>query len=282
MFKVDVEAVSSAAQSFSQTVNNGKSALAENTSMSQQVAASSSVSGLMGVIIDAWTAKNGAVYVCARMNRKDGAAAYSNIIRENDRVITALEKEAADNKGTFEAFESLAVASNLAVLTDGYLEILSVLNPSVRDSIKVGYGNANSVKKLALENSRSIVITIQVKGDENGRVKKAFQEVFTKQGFRTSDTPAAKAYTLSVDFSISEVVMQQGANKFARYELNAAISDARGTGLFAFSGNGRVGHTSYAEAVQRTLRRAESSVGNIEDEESFISVFNSYLASLLK
>ncbi|MDR1389848.1 MAG: LPP20 family lipoprotein [Treponema sp.] len=282
VFKVDVQAASSAAQSMSQTLSNGKSELGKNSSLASQTNTSTSVSGLMGVVIDSWTSKDGTVYALARINRKSGAAAYAGIIKENDSVILALEKDAAANPGTFEAYESLAVASNLAVLTDGYLEILSVLNPAVRASVTVGYGNANAVKRLALDNTRSIVIRIEIKGDVNGRIKKAFQEVFTKQGFRTSDAPAANAYTLDVDFTISPVDLQGQSNKFARYELNAAIGSAGGTELFAFSGNSRVGHTSYSEAEQRTLRRAESSIGDIDDEESFTSVFNSYLVSLLK
>ncbi|GMO31433.1 MAG: hypothetical protein Ta2F_06860 [Termitinemataceae bacterium] len=282
-FKVDVAATTQAAESLSRAVSGGKSSYAQNSSVSKQTDTSSNVSGLMGVTVDSFVSKDGTAYACARMNRKEAGTAYSNIIKENNNVITGLQKDAAANKGTFEAYECLAVATDIAVLTDNQLEILSVLNPAMRDSIKVSYGNANTLKKAALDNTKSIVISVQVEtnADDSGRIKKALQKVFTTRGFRTTDKPDSKSYILETMLRITDAPIQN-QNKFVRYEITSAISDSSGTELFTFSATGREGHLNYTEAIERALRRVESSIGDADDEESFTSVFNEYLVSLLK
>jgi hypothetical protein len=282
-FKVDVKGVSNAMQSMSQTVQGGKASILKNSAISRQVEASTDVSGLMGVISDSWTAADGTVYVCSRMNRRDGAVLYTSIISENDKVIRDFTKDSESHIGSFEAYQSLQIAANLAVITDNYLNILSVLNPASRDALSVSYGNAPSVKKRADESIRAVVIAIKVEGDTTGRIKKAFQTVFTKHGFRTQDAATnangTGAYLFSVEFTLSEAVYNDD-RKYARYELNAALADSAGNELLAYSDNQREGHATYAEAEKRALRVAESSISNHEYENSFVNIFNEFLVSL--
>jgi hypothetical protein len=279
-FKVDVKGVSNAMQSMSQTVSGKKSSISKNSTISQQVEASTDVSGLMGVASDSWTAQDGTVYVNSRMNRKDGAALYTSIINENSKVIEDLINDSENRVGTFEAYQSLQIAANLAIITDNYLNILSVLNPAVRQSLHVSYGNAPSVKKRADESMRAVVIAIQVDNDATGRIKKAFQTVFTKHGFRTQDAAGKGTYLFSVEFTLSEAVYNDDVRKYARYELNAALANSEGDELLAYSDNQREGHSSYSEAEKRALRVAENSIGNTEYENSFVNVFNEFLVSL--
>jgi len=230
---------------------------------------------------DFWTAKDGTVYVSARINRKDGAAAYSALIKDNDKVIGNLTADAKIKAGTFDAYEYLVVAKQLAVLTDSYLAILSVLNPDVRNGISVSYINAANVQELLQSTVKSIVIFVYVKGDVNWRLDKAFEKVFTSRGFRTSDVMEKAAYILEGELTISEVKLDS-PDKFARYEIRAELVSGDSSEIVSFSRSGRVGHISYSEAEQRAVRKAEDAVTNGEDEDSFACVFDTYLISLLE
>jgi hypothetical protein len=259
---------------------------AENNSIGGEVTASAEISGLMCVTSDSWTAKDGTVYILLRMNRKDCAAVYSSIIHENNSIINdyindAKNKNVEFNAATFESYAELNSAANLAQINDNYLNILSILNPAARNALNISYGNTATVKKLAEESTRAIVIAIKVSGDEGGRIKKTFTQVFTKCGFKTTDvsadTSTKNTYTLSCNFAVGEVVFRDNPNKFARYELQASLLDFSGNEIFSYSSTNREGHPNYSEAVQRALRSVEKSIINIEDEESFASAFYTYL-----
>jgi hypothetical protein len=244
----------------------------------------------MGVIADSWTAKDGTVYVILRMNRKDGGALYSSIIKENNSVINNYINDAKNKRAefgtamygaaTFESYSKLNSAANLALITDNYLNILSILNPAAGNALKIGYGNAATVKKLAEENMRAIVIVVKITGDDSGRLKKSFTQVFTKLRLQTSDAAAKNSYTLVCDFTMTEAAFNGNPNKFVRYELKASLMDFNGNETFTYSTNNREGHQNYSEAVQRALRAVEKTIIDIEDEDSFASAINAYLSGL--
>jgi hypothetical protein len=271
-FKMDVKSVSSAMQSFSQS----QAGLSLDRSLRQQVDTSADVAGLMGVINDYWTSPDGSWYASARMNRREGATAYSSIINQNSGAIETLLKDADAVPGTFTAYESLAFALNLATLNDNYLNILSVLNNSARESIKISYGGTAAVRNLTQKAASEIVIDVEVTGDEEGNIAKAFAGVFSKRKFKTSSGAYDAAYTLFAEFSLfrEEAV---GNTHRVRYLINAVLQDGGGEELLSFTENKRVTSTTQSQAIARAIRDAEKSI----TETGFAKNFDDYLASLL-
>jgi hypothetical protein len=147
-FKMDVKSVTNAMQSFSQVADGGKNRSDMSSSLRQQVDTSTDVAGLMGVTNDFWAAPDGTWYTAARMNRKDGARAYTAIIRQNGSAVETLLKDAASKPATFDAYEALAFAGKLATVNDNYLNLLSVLDSGARQSVRLSYGNAAAVGAL--------------------------------------------------------------------------------------------------------------------------------------
>ncbi|GHU56652.1 hypothetical protein FACS189442_5350 [Spirochaetia bacterium] len=250
--------------------------LSESRALIQDVTTSSNVTGLIGVQSDYWTAKDGTVYVNARMNRRECAARYSAMINENDGVIRLLKEDAERNSGTFDAYESLNFAVNAAVVTDNLQGILEVIDPSAT-SRRPAYGNADAVRMLVQNAARAVVITVKVDGDENSRISRAFAAYFTQKGFRTN-TSGLNSYLLSAVLKLENVDLPNQNNKYVRYLLTAAIADNAGKEVFSYSRNDREGHISESEARQRALRAAEAAIGSA----GFAKEFDAYLESLLK
>jgi hypothetical protein len=211
------------------------------------------------------------------MNRRECAARYSAMIRENEGVIRLLKEEAERDAGTFDAFESLSFAATTAVVTDYFQSLLEVLDPAAT-SHRPDYGNADTVRRLALNAARSIVITVQVRGDESGRITTALTSFLEQKGFRTNSA-GSNSYLLSAVFELENVDLGGSqTNKFVRYVLNTSIVNNGDKEVFSYSGNGREGHVTESEARQRAIRAAESAIGT----EAFAKGFNAYLESLLK
>jgi hypothetical protein len=280
VFKTDISGITVAFQQFSQVVNDdgGRkiAAFQESKDFAQEVAVGTNVTGLIGIQTDVWTANDGRVYANARMNRQQCGARYAAMINENLAVIKSLKEEAVRFPGTFDAYEALNFAADVALITDNFRHILSVLDPDASGRT-FDYGNAEAVRTLAQNAARSIVITIKVEGDVNNRINRAFASFFSSRGFRTN-TSGSGSYLLSAELELEDISAGNQRNYFSRYVLNVSVENKDGTEVFSYSGNGRQGHTTQSEARQRAIRAAETSIGETE----FAEEFDRYLRSLLK
>jgi hypothetical protein len=277
-FQLDVKSVTETNQRFRQMVEGGggKETFTQSKDFEQELTATSNVAGLVGVERDFWTA-GGDVYAIARMNRKECAARYSAMIRENSSIIRSLKEEAERMPGTFEAFENLNSAANFAAVTDNFQKILSVLDPSTVSN-RLEYGNADAILTLAQNAAREIIITVTVSGDEDGRIANAFSKYFGQKGFRTIAAAGTNPYVLRAQFIIEDVDMPNDRFKFSRYKLQGSIEDKKGVKGFTFSDEHRDGGITFSEAKKTNLRKAEAAITT----GTFAKAFDEYLDSLLK
>jgi hypothetical protein len=280
-FNTSVAGLTQANQQFSQVLQQteGKQTIVfdESRSFSQDVATSTNVSGLIGVQTDRYQAQDGGYYVNARMNRSECSARYAGMIRENASVIASLTRQAGAAPGTLDAYTTLNLAHTLALATDNFQAILEVLNPRAV-SQKPAYGSAGAVKLLLDSTARSIVFRIQITGDPDSRISRAFAQSFSGRGFRTA---ASGTYThlLRVDLRFENVDSGPNQiNRYVRYVMTASIENAQRVELFSYSGNDRVGHASESEARQLAYRRIEASINS----EGFFKEFDGYLSSLIR
>jgi hypothetical protein len=280
VFKTDVQSMTRAYQEFAQAVsesdNKKIATFSESQDFAQEVKTSTIVTGLIGVQTEVWTAADGTVYANARMNLKDCAARYTAMIHENERVIRLLKETGAANPSTFEAYESLSFAANVAAVTDNFQSLLEVLDVSAAGH-RPEYGNADTVRALAQAEARSITITIQVEGDVSNRMSRAFSGFFTKRDFRAA-TSGENAYQLYAVLELENADVGNQRIKYVRYLLMATLEDRNGKEVFSFSVNDRQGQATESAARQRALQIAEAAISS----GSFATAFDAYLASLLE
>jgi hypothetical protein len=282
-FEVDLNSLTSANQQFNSIVSQAAGKKSVNVTQSQDFAQSvttnSSVSGLLGVQTDSFTAKNGTVYVIARMNRKECAARYHAMMTENERNVVNLMGQAARVPGTFDAYACLAFAARIAALNDNFQNIAHVLVPS--QDRRFQYGNADAVRALAQSTAAAITIRIVVTGDVGGRIAKAFGSFFSERGFKTGgagNTP----FTLSSTFAMEESDLGPNQqNVFINYTLDATVSAGNGSEVFTYSGSARKGHATMQQARQLVLRTVETSITDTDAADGFAAVFDDFLSSLL-
>lgn len=278
LFRLDIQSVTETNQRFAQMLGGkaGETSLTQSRDFEQELKTTSNVAGLVGVQRDFWTA-GGDVAAIARMNRKESIARYSAMIRENSAVIRSLKEDARRMPATFDAYENLNSAANIAAVTDNFQSILSILDPSSTGN-QLEYGNAEALKTLAQNAARDIVITVTVAGDDNGRIAKAFSQYFTQKGFRTNAAAGTNPYLLRAQFETADVDLPNDRFKFSRYKLQASLEDKKGTGVFTFLDERRDGALTVSEARQTNLRKVEAVIATGD----FAAKFDAYLGSLLK
>jgi len=280
VFRTNIESITQASQQFSQIINNTAGSknvsFEENSNFFLEVNTSTNVSGLIGVQIDVYTARNNTVHVCARMNRIECASRYSSLINENSKIINRL-LAAAGASGTFETYARLNFAHSLAQVTDNFQNILEVLDPSAVNR-KPSYGSANAIKVKMLECASLITIGIaldtEVSADKT-LLTRAAGSFFKDLGFKT-DERGTGDYVLRANVRFEDL----SQNVFScRYIFDASIYSRLGTSIFSFTENDRKSHRNSASEARRL---AVQSVENSFKEENFAKEFNSWLNTMLE
>jgi len=279
-FKTDVASLTQASQRFSQIVDNATGskniAFNESQNFSQDVNTSTNVQGLIGVQIDVYRAPDRIVYVNARMNRRECAARYSGMIRENIAIIEKLLAAASPVKGTFDVYARLSFAHSIAQVTDNFQNILEVLDPSAVNR-RPGYGGANAIKTKMLECAALITIGISVNTEQAADktlLTRAAGSFFRDLGFKINEQGQG-SYVLRANVRF-ETLSQTLVS--CRYYLDAALENANKTAIFSFTEDDRRAHTDNASEARRlAVRAAETSL----KEGKFAGEFNAWLNSLL-
>jgi hypothetical protein len=281
-FKTDVESLTQASQKFSQIVNDaaGKKTVSfdESKSFSQDVNTSTNVRGLIGVQIDVYRAPDKTVYVNARMNRRECAARYSGMIRENAATINRLLADAAaiPAQDTFDVYSRLSFAYAIALITDNFQNILEVLDPTAVNR-KPGYGGANAIKTKMLECAARITIGVVMDTEQPADktlLTRAAGSFFRDLGFKTNEQGTGN-YVLRANARFEGLA--QNVNS-CRYYLDAALENRGKAAIFSFTEDDRKAHPNNASEARRlAVRAAETSL----KEGKFAQEFNSWLNSLL-
>jgi predicted small secreted protein len=278
IFGTDVLGVTNAYMEYTQAITSTKSkkisSLDESREFAQNVTTTASVSGLIGVVTESVKDGSGVWWANARMNRAECAAVYAKTVRENEKIIADLRSDAAAYPGTLDAYADLRFAVIVAEVTDDLQSKLAILdNKAARRG--VDYGNTDALRAEAMNIARSIVIDVQVSGDNSGRLASALSSFFTKQGFRVG--PGGE-YTLPADYTTENVDLPNNRGYlYIRYAFQAALRDRAGKDVFAWSDNGREGHLTEADVHQRALRAVENAIA----AGNFAQDFDRYLDSLL-
>jgi len=281
-FKTDVLSLTQSSQKFSQIVNDaaGKKNISfdESRNFSQDVNTSTNVQGLIGVQIDVYRAPDRTVYVNARMNRRECADRYSNMIRENAAIINTLLTSAATfpEQDSFGVYSRLSFAYAIAQITDNFQNILEVLDPKAVNN-KPGYGGANAIKTKMLECAARITIGVDMKTEQAADktlLTRAVGSFFRDLGFKINEQGTGN-YTLRANARFEGVSQNVQS---CRYYLDAALVNRKGTSVFSFTEDDREAHPDNASEARRlAVRAAEKSI----KEGKFAQEFNSWLNSLL-
>jgi hypothetical protein len=283
-FKTDIVSLTESNQRFSKIVNEaaGKKSVVFNDSKDfyNQVTTGSSVNALIGVEIGTFHQADGDTwYANARMNRRDCAARYAGMVRENEAVISGLlsRAEALESRRGFEAYAALHYAALIAQVTDNFQNILEVLDPSAVNR-RPCYGGAAAIKTRMLALASGITIGISVDAEDRQEahiIRGALGSYFTGLGFKVSERTTG-GYTLAVHASFEAVDTTRV--KSCRWFLDAALETREGDTLFSYTGHDRAAHLIDKEARRLALRDMEKSI----KEGDFAVSFDAWLGSLLE
>jgi hypothetical protein len=262
--------------SYSEAVKNGVVDVSENNSLQEAINTSTEMDSLVGAEIkDVWYDGKSAYYAVAVMERTKTAALYTDMINSNQRIIQDLVTIPEAQKNTLDAFSRYQLAAAIADANRVYANVLSVVGKGTGNIVPGALKRGDDYRLEAVNITKNIPIQVKVNNDRSDRIRGSFASVINKAGFRSGGNNSR--YVLNVTFTLSEVQLPNQQNKFARYEVDAKLTDtADNAVLLPFNANGREGHLNLSEAENRAVAAAEKKIN-----DGYGKVLSDYLSALL-
>lgn len=275
VFGQTVKSNTAASKKMERALSEGKVSFSSAENLQQNITSQIEAENLIGIEIAEYfyNKPEKKWYAVAILEREKTAAVYQKYIEKNDAAVRKAIKESEKNPGTFYGYSEICFAAEIASENDKLVKNLTVIDFESGSEISkkiVSLQNTQLIKKKFAEN---ITIYVQISGDKDNKIKSAFQDIFSKYGFKTSPSKKEK-YNLEGKYS-SEI-SQKGKIIYCVYSLDLDFSDVlQAESLFAINLKGREGSLSESDATNRTYRTLEKDIGT-----QFSKNFDSYINNL--
>lgn len=275
VFGQTVKSNTAASKKMERALSEGKVSFSSAENLQQNITSQIEAENLIGIEIAEYfyNKPEKKWYAVAILEREKTAAVYQEYIEKNDAAVRKAIKESEKNPGTFYGYSEICFAAEIASENDKLVKNLTVIDFESGSEISkkiVSLQNTQLIKKKFAEN---ITIYVQISGDKDNKIKSAFQDIFSKYGFKTSPSKKEK-YNLEGKYS-SEI-SQKGKITYCVYSLDLDFSDVlQAESLFAINLKGREGSLSESDATNRTYRTLEKDIGT-----QFSKNFDSYINNL--
>lgn len=275
VFGQTVKSNTAASKKMERALSEGKVSFSSAENLQQNITSQIEAENLIGIEIAEYfyNKPEKKWYAVAILDREKASAVYQEYIEKNDAAARKAIKESEKNPGTFYGYSEICFAAEIAAENDKLVKNLTVIDFESGSEISkkiVSLQNTQLAKKKFAEN---ITIYVQISGDRDNKIKSAFQDIFSKYGFKTSPSKKEK-YNLEGKYS-SEI-SQKGKITYCVYSLDLDFSDVlQAESLFAINLKGREGSLSESDATNRTYRTLEKDIGT-----QFSKNFDSYINNL--
>ena len=253
-----------------------------DSTMQNTIRISASMDTLLGAEIrEVWQdSKTSIYYAVAVMEKAAAARLYTEVIKANQNMIENLVTMSSAEKNSLDGFSRYQFAAAIANINISYGNVLRQLDAAPPAGLEVGETYRREMRNIA----QAIPIGVRVTNDRNGKVQGAFTKAFTDMGFGSRSGGTGR-YVLDVNVAVSEAVFPNNPNKFARWEIDARLTD-NGVTILPFNASGREGRATLPEAENFAYMAAERMINTGDPRanppvSSYANLLKDYLARLV-
>lgn len=275
VFGQTVKSNTAASKKMERALSEGKVSFSSAENLQQNITSQIEAENLIGIEIAEYfyNKPEKKWYAVAILEREKTAAVYQKYIEKNDAAVRKAIKESEKNPGTFYGYSEICFAAEIASENDKLVKNLTVIDFESGSEISKKIESLQNTQLTKKKFAENITIYVQISGDKDNKIKSAFQDIFSKYGFKTSPSKKEK-YNLEGKYS-SEI-SQKGKIIYCVYSLDLDFSDVlQAESLFAINLKGREGSLSESDATNRTYRTLEKDIGT-----QFSKNFDSYINNL--
>lgn len=274
IFKMEVKADETTIQRAMELTTSEGTISEENFQVTKNVNVISGQTLMNVEYAESYTDNLGRTFVLAYLNRHKTAMIYEEKIEGSSEKISHYISKGKSEQDHIKVYAFYNAALIIAKSNEVLLDQLDVISPMDKEMIELPY-NYNELESLVSEKAKNVTFGINIKNDEEGKIKIMLEEILTDYGFVTSHSPLLKIQG-NVELEKTDLNREDGF-KFMRYNLQIMISDNNSNIVAAFSKKGREGHTNFIEAKARIYRIIEKKIGKTLKRK-----INNYIDKLVK
>ncbi|WP_303919678.1 LPP20 family lipoprotein [Treponema berlinense] len=275
VFGQTVHSANTASKKMEQALSDGKVAFSSDSSLQQNITSQIEAENLIGIEIAEYfyNSPEKKWYAIAILHKQKTAVIYENLILKNDESLRRAVAESEKVPGTFYGYSEICFALDIAKENDRLLKNLSVIDFDKGTEIGNQIVSLKTVEAAQKQFAEGITIYVSLTGDVDNRIKSAFQDIFSKYGFKTSSSRKEK---YSLEGRYTSEFSKKGKVTYCIYILTMDFADRlEEKSLFAINLKGREGGTSENDAKNRTYRVLEKKIST-----EFSKNFDTYMNSL--
>ncbi|MBI2428507.1 MAG: LPP20 family lipoprotein [Ignavibacteriales bacterium] len=221
---------------------------------------------------DSYTDNLGKIYVLASLERRPTAEIYKKKMEENETQMLRYIKQYDAPKDPVARYAGINAASVFSSMNEMLKSQLLIIMPGEAYAPTSGY-DAVKVQQMLNGARKDLPFSIALTGDSDGRVVAIVKEMLSEMGFVTVEKGAI---SISGDVSFQELDLKR-PEKYVRWSYKFSVVDPSGASIVSLNENGREGHVTYDEAVNRSLRTMKQKI-----KTNFGREINKYFDKMVK
>ncbi len=221
---------------------------------------------------ESYTDAAGRTFVLAVLERNSTAEIYLEKIAENEKVIQRYVDHYKSAADPLTGFANINAASVVSIVNETLRQQLSIIKPGASVSSPEGMDHQKIQSMLAVA-VKKLPFSIAISGDIDGRVTALLKEILNDLGFIVAEN-GSMSITGGVEFK--EIDLKR-PEKYIRWSYALSVIDASGASIISLSDNGREGHITQKEAVNRSLRTIHQQL-----KQKFGNEINKYFDARIK
>lgn len=198
-------------------------------------------------------------YALAVLKKGEAILYYSSKINDISNKISDLKVKANEKKGSFQSVALMNNAVKLAEENEYNIEILSAIQGM---KATVDYDGIQNIKNYKTSISENVRISVNVKGDDSGKIATAFQNSLRENGFTVVKNDYNHILNVSVSFenldgsNLAKNTKTGSEYEYVRYNLVSELKTVSDENvILPYECNGREGHTSISQAKTRAIQK---------------------------
>lgn len=255
IFKTSIKVETTIQTRYKEFSSGGSAEASEETNFDQDITQLADQELINVNYGESWTNNLGQVHVLAYIDRQKTANIYRERINENNNVVRNFLSQSGGQSSAIREYAYYDAAYVVAQANQVLIEQLEIINLPMSKTIMKSY-DINEIRNNRKESAFSMVFTINIENDEEGKITAVLTDELTSFGFAV-DPSGSLAVTGTIAF---EDVKLDNKMSNKKYYLTVNIEDEKGIPAVSIEKNDRITAVSESAVKSVTYREIEKVV----------------------
>ena len=259
IFRTDVEATETMEKRYEELTRNKVTSSEDYAKSVKNITLSSSEALINMQFGESYTDDKAKVHTIAYLNRYETAGIYEEMISANSDQIIYYTNKSESLEDPLDIYAYCGAAWMIATKNEDLLRQFRIISPQMSSMYEAKYDN-NAIKNSYIKAARAITFSINITGDDDGRIANIIKRIITAEGFQISNDNGFISTSGSVNMALTDLKRDDGTI-FYRWEMSLNLTQPDGNTILSLNPSGRAGSISQSEARSRVYIDIEKKLG---------------------